>query len=123
VEVSLNPPVESGAYVPSITGVYNIAGSSATACQFLRVGNTVTVSGSVEVNASSASTLTRFRISLPITSDLSAIGQCAGTACCQVANEPGLIFSDTSNERALLDYYPTSAGDQDLFFTFTYRVI
>ncbi len=111
--------VGSGTYTPTITGVANVDSSTAFTCQFLRVGNVVTVSGSVNVDTTAASILTTVGISLPIPSDLSSYIQCCGVAS---GSGVGYIQGDVTNDRANLSFTVATTDNRAWFFNFTYLV-
>lgn len=113
-----------GTYTPTLTNVANLAASTAYSCQYMRVGNTVTVSGKVDIDPTVTATLTRLGISLPIASNLGAQEQCAGTAVASgIASQSAAILGDATNDRAQLEYISTDITNQSMYFTFTYRVI
>src|SRR5690606_32796918 len=73
--------VLSGTYTPTLTDSVNVTTSTAYACQYMRVGNVVTVSGKVDVTATTdGGTETILAISLPIASAFTQDYQAAGTA-------------------------------------------
>src|SRR3990167_1501275 len=74
------PVLEADTYTPTLTAVANVATKTAYICQYPRVGAFVTVSGQVAIDPTSATTLTRLGISLPIPSSLTAAEQVGGTA-------------------------------------------
>lgn len=111
--------VGSGTYTPTITGVANVDASTAFTCQFLRVGNVVTVSGAVNVDTNAASVLTTVGISLPIASDLSSYLQCCGVAS---GSGVGYIQGDVTNDRANLSFTVATTDNRAWFFNFTYLV-
>lgn len=117
---------ESGTYTPTITNGANVATSTARPAQFLRVGNVATVSGSVNIDPTAASTNTVFAISFPIPSNLASAFQCSGSVVHTVASansDVGQISGDTANDRATTSYYPASALGQEVYFHFTYLII
>lgn len=114
----------AGTYTPTLTGVANVAASTAFACQYLQVGPTVTVSGKLDIDPTAGATLTQIGISLPVASALAAAEQVGGTAVAAVPSYFGAISADAVNDRAQLDF--TTAADvanRSWFFSFTYRVI
>jgi hypothetical protein len=129
VEVSLSPPVESGVYVPTVAPGLNVNDADAYECQYLRVGNTVTVSGNVDITPLNANAATSLRLSLPVSSNFGALEDCAGTAngtayAVVQAIVSGLIQADTTNNEASLFFYtPGTAVDMNMRFHFTYQVI
>src|SRR3990167_10996405 len=70
--------VLANTYTPTLTNVFNVAASTAYACQYMRVGNVVTVSGQVDIDPTAASTYTELDISLPIASAFTATNQLGG---------------------------------------------
>jgi hypothetical protein len=119
----------SGTYTPTLTNSTNVDISNSTAytCQYMRVGDVVTVSGKVSI-AVIGSGITRLNMTLPVSSNFSAEENCAGTA--QVSyngvstNLAAQIKADTTNDRAQILYFGNVTGAaQDFFFTFTYRII
>jgi hypothetical protein len=118
------PVLASGTYTPTLTGVANITATGVYQCQYLRVGNVVTVSGRCDVNATAANVLTRVGITLPIASNLGALEDCAGTVGpASTQNLGGAVYGDAANNRAELQLFPTTSGAIGYGFTFTYRII
>lgn len=115
--------VTSGTYTPTLTNTTNIDSSTASACQYLRVGNTVLVSGKVSVDPT-ATAASALGISLPIASNFGATEQCAGSASSDsVASESAAIRADATNDRAEMAWVTTSTASADYYFTFAYRII
>jgi hypothetical protein len=116
--------IAASTYTPTLTGILNVDGTLATACQYIRVGSVVTVSGLVAIDATAAGA-TRVGISLPFASDFTDFGQLAGTASAVAEpTRPGAIFADTTNNRAELNYTATTGtGQLSWYFTFTYRIL
>lgn len=120
--------VFSGTYTPTLTNVSNLDASTAVACQYMRVGNTVTVSGYVSVDPTTATgTLTRLGISLPVASNLGSVANCCGTAANISATASnscyGCVYGDTTNDRAVLDFNAPINTVFTVQFHFTYQVI
>ncbi len=116
--------IAASTYTPTLTGVANVAASTAYAIPYVRIGSTVFVSGRVSIDPTAGATLTRIGISLPVASNFASAENCGGTAYSVAPNYSGAIFADAANDRAELDY--TTAADvanQDFFFTFGYVVI
>lgn len=114
----------SGTYTPTLTNVANLDGSTAYQCQYIRIGNTVTVSGKVDVDPTLATTSTQLGISLPIASNLGATEDCAGTAFASgIAGQGAAILGDAANDRAQMQWMSTDITNQAMYFTFTYEVI
>ena len=112
----------SGTYTPTLFNVTNVAASTAYACQYMRVGNVVNVSGKVDVDPTLVAA-TVLGISLPIASTLSAAEKCAGIAASNtIASEVAAIDGDTSNNRAQMDWVTTSLANHSMYFEFQYLI-
>ncbi len=119
-----NQYVASGTYTPTLTNVTNVASSTPSACQWIRVGNVVTVSGLFDVDPTSASVATELGISLPIASALTAASNVGGTASSiTLVSNTGGIQADATNDRARLSYVPPSNAATTMGFTFTYVIL
>lgn len=121
--------IASGTYTPIITNVANVAVSVARVCQFLRVGSVVTVSGQCNIDSTTISTTTRFRLSLPIASAFATAFQCGGSAVHMEASGAGTmvgwtIEADAVNDEAAFrcTNNPTDT-DTVLTFSFSYLVV
>lgn len=118
------PILESGTYTPSLTEVANVADSTAYVCQYLRVGNTVQVSGQVAIDPTLGATLTQLGISLPVPSALTQAYQAGGTAACAaVAGYVAAISGDATNDRAELAFTTgADVANRTWAFTCSYLV-
>lgn len=115
--------VTSGTYTPTLTNISNTASSTTYSLQYMRVGNTVTVSGRLTVQASSASD-TEFRITLPVASNFSATTNAGGSGVFQFDGyKPVGIKADITNDEATFFYSASSTATNDLYFSFTYQVL
>lgn len=113
--------VFSGTYTPTSFNTTNIAASTPQSAQYLRVGNTVTVSGQIDIDP----TATGFAIlglSLPIASNLTSAVQLSGVFNCPDADGGG-VYGDAANDRATFQFTATSASNLTYYYTFTYRVL
>ena len=115
----------AGTYTPSLTNVANLDGSTVYVCQYLRVGNVVTVSGRVDVNPTTTATSTQLGISLPIAvGDFTASNQLGGVASSLTSpGEVAGIYADTVNERAQMQWITSDTANHAMLFTFTYLVV
>ncbi len=115
---------KSGTYTPTLTTVSNLTNKVAYECQYTRVGDVVTVSGMMDLQATLVSTLTRVRISLPIASGFTALQNCGGVAFAPlVAGMGGGILANDSSDEAFLGFISTDLASNQWAFTFTYRII
>jgi hypothetical protein len=118
----LHTTVDSGTYTPTLTNTTNVSSSTAAQCQYLRIGNVVTVSGQISVTATAAAgTDTNLGISLPIASNIGAQTNCSGAGACLTA--PVGIAGDAVNDRATANWASASSVAQSLRFTFTYLIV
>lgn len=120
--------VFSGTYTPTITNGTNVASSTAYSCQYMRVGNVVTITGYFAVALTAANTSSLIDISLPIASAFSGSRQAAGTAVyasSTVANSGyGAISSEATNDRIQIRFSDGLATTSHQYqFTATYQVV
>lgn len=116
--------VKSGTYTPTLTNVANLSASTAYSCQWLRVGDSVTVSGRVDIDPTLAATSTQLGISLPVASALANANEVGGTAfATSVAGQGAAVLADATNDRAQMQYVSGDVTNQAMYFQFTYRVI
>jgi len=120
--------VFSGTYTPTqVSTNTNIAtGPTFLAAQYMRVGNTVTVSGQIIFTATASATDTTVKISLPIASNFSATRQLAGTGAGVNTGIFGtntmVLLADTTNDCVEMRCRPTTTNSTTYQFTFTYLV-
>ncbi len=117
---SWSTKIKSGTYDPTVTIVSNVDSAFATECQYMRVINTVTVSGSVSIDATAAGT-TQVRLTLPTQATLVIAANLAGTGVSVTSQIPAVIYGDTATSTALFEYSGTGITDV-FYFQFTYQV-
>ena len=114
----------AGTYTPTLTNTANVSASTPYSCQYQRIGNIVTVSGKVDVTATTTLTDAQLSISLPIASNLANANECAGTAFAPlVAGQGAAILGDATNDVAIMQWQAIDTNSRAMFFTFTYRII
>jgi hypothetical protein len=123
-----NGNVFSGTYTPNLTNTTNVAASSTGTCQYMRVGNVVTVSGLVDINPTTAGSNTVLRMTLPIASTFTSSDRlCAGTAASVTSGtygqSLGIFAYQSATGQAEFRGDPTVATSQEYAFSFTYRII
>jgi len=119
--------VYSGTYTPTLTNTTNVGASTAYECHYIRVGSQVTVTGVVEIDASSsADTATVLGISLPVASNFTATVDARGLGVNdpsdETRTESGYILADTTNDRVTYNYLARSSPSLPHHFTFMYTV-
>ncbi len=120
------PTLASGTYTPTLTNGANVAASTAFACQFLRVGQIVTVSGSVFMTPTAALADTTLVMSLPIASALTAAAQAGGSGASQTAGSFGescAIVAEPVTDAASFLFRPVSTAAKTYAFSFTYQML
>lgn len=122
------PTLAHGTYTPTLTNQTNVGSSVAYISQYSRVGNTVTVSGKVDITCIANSTVTELRLSLPIATVFTADQQLAG-----VANPGDVVGAGASGaycraelggSTCRLRYVcgTNATTSRTWFFHFTYRI-
>lgn len=119
-----SPKLASGTYTPTLFNVANLSASTAYQCQYMRLGDTVTVSGMVDIDPILAATSTQLGISIPVASNFAANEDCAGVAFSYaIAGQGAAIIADGANDRAQLQYIAGDITNQSMLFTFSYQII
>jgi hypothetical protein len=114
---------DSYTYTPTLTNTANLDGSTAFLCQYMRVDNTVTVSGLANIDPTAATTV-QLGISLPIASNFGSSQEAAGNGHTQASqNEHFLVYADAVNDRVVLEGVASSTTNHAVWFHFTYQVI
>lgn len=118
--------ITSGTYTPTLTSVTNVSSSSASNSRYIRVGNVVHCSVIIAVTpTSSGGTLTEIGISLPISSNLtsntlSGVGNAQYSSSAMV---PGLVSTDSTNDRATFLFNAQSTGTNACRVEFSYEIL
>lgn len=112
-----------GTYGPTATAVSNVDSCAAGTAKYLRVGNTVLVSGYLTVDATGTGA-TQVGISFPIASNVSDTSDCSG--CGNNGSSAGengaTIFADTTNHRATFYVQAVSTSSINWWYQFTYII-
>jgi hypothetical protein len=118
--------VFSGTYTPTLTNTTNVASSTASILQYMRVGSVVTVSGLVTITpTAAANTNTVLRMSLPISASLTNTTNLGGAGVISSAAGRGVaaaIYAETANNIAEFNFLSPSTSAVSVRFTFTYKV-
>jgi hypothetical protein len=116
--------VKGGTYTPTINTTTNIASSSVGTWQYLRVGNTVTVSGSITITPTLAVSTTSFNFSLPINSTFATGNDCAGTGVDYNATTYLMVNGNSGAANFGLGLFKsTTTAAMTLSIQFTYKII
>lgn len=123
-QVGLSQVGNSGTYTPTLTNITNLSASTARECTWLRVGNTVHVTGRVEATATAAADAsTVIELTLPITpASFAQTWECAGTATISEAvYRPGIVIAQGTSARIL--WQAASTSSRGVVFTFSYQMV
>ena len=122
ITVAPQQTTASGTYTPTWTGLANVDSVTAFSSQYMRIGDTVTVSGWVTINATVDNTSTSLSFSLPINSNTTSVNYLNGTGVAQGGGAAACLSGYGSNfgEFAV---YPSVDTAINYSFHFTYRII
>lgn len=124
-----NQYIASGTYTPTLTSVANISATTARQCQWMRVGNVVTVSGQFDATHTATGTVaSEVGVSLPIASSFTTAFQAGGTANSYQAGSGFVnaqsIDADATNDRARVRWMNAAiSGSTTYTFSFSYEVL
>jgi hypothetical protein len=112
-----------GSYTPTLTNTTNVAASTAYTLYWSLNGTKLTIWGEVDIDPTSASTLTVLGISLPTGFAIcfSSTNDLAGTAADDL-NTVARIRADTTNNRAELRMTPTDVSNRRFSIHFTVHI-
>lgn len=115
----------SGTYTPTRSAEANLdANVTMTEAQYMRVGNTVNVSGRFTADPTITATATSFEITLPVASNIGAVEDIAGTAFCgSIAGQGAEVIGSVANNTAVIQWVAGDITSQSWSYTFTYQVI
>lgn len=122
----------SGVYTPTCTSVANLDATPTpvtSGTRWIRIGNIVTVSGSINADPTATGTAAQFRMSLPVASNFSGGGveQCCGSGTVFYSTgtiiDQAIITGDVVNDEATILFYPSQTNLGGVRFTFSYEVV
>ncbi len=114
-----------GVYTPTRSAEANMDSNVTTSeAQYMRVGNTVTVSGRFTADPTLTATATSFEITLPVASNIGAVEDLAGVAFCgTIAGMGAAISGSVAGNTAVFSWVATDVTSQSWSYTFSYQVI
>jgi hypothetical protein len=116
--------INYGTYTPTLTNTANLSASTAYPCQYMQVGTVVTVSGRVDVDPTTITTLTQLKISLPVSSNFTQSYQCGGCGgAAGTSVEAYGITAAPSDTNALMSWVAVDVTNHQVAFSFTYQVV
>lgn len=113
--------VRGGSWTPTLFNTTNVSASTAFVCMFTRVGNTVTVSGTVSITPAGAGTVD-LDMTPPIAAVMATATQAGGTFSDQ-GRESGSIIVDTTTNRLRLRIVAVSTANRTFGFSGSYRIV
>jgi hypothetical protein len=111
---------QSGNYTPTLTAGTNISATTAYNCQYIRIGNVVSVSGRLEADATTAGVTSAVILELPYNTTFTSADQCNGVLTAQ-DNICGIIYGNSTT--ASLIFTPANTGSFNYFFTLHFQII
>jgi hypothetical protein len=112
----------SGTYTPTGTIVTNLDALTPFSCQYMRVGDVVTVSGAAQIDATATGAI-EFGLSLPIASNFTGFQHMGGVVMSENGNVMGTIAADAANDRMQIRATTTTTAARNISFHATYVVI
>jgi hypothetical protein len=113
-----------GTYTPTLTNVTNVAASTPYPCQYMRVGNTVTVSGIIDIDPTAGGgTATQIDVSLPIASNFGNAYELGGTMGANTVTESGQVYAEVANNRAVFAFLAQTTANHSVSFVFMYQIL
>lgn len=120
------PLVASGTWTATLTAVANVNGTPTfTKAHYTRVGNEVTYSIEVVVDATASATVTELRFSLPISSNLAAAGDILGTLAGETTGSSavsGHVETDAANDEGVMQFTSQSVNNHTITVTGHYTI-
>ena len=116
--------VYAGTYTPTRSAESNLDSNvTMTEAQYMRVGNTTTVSGRFTADPT-ATGATSFEITLPVASNIGAVEDVAGVAFSGgIAGQGAEIVGVVANDTAKVQWIAVDVTSQTWSYTFSYQVI
>lgn len=123
--VSSNHEIASSGLAITVASDHvNLDSASATTAQWMRVGNTVTVSGSFDADPTTTSTTTSFSLNIPFASTVYNTYQAAGVAHTgDVSAEGASISADPSTGGVKVEWFANDTSNRTWYYTYTYTIV
>lgn len=116
--------ISVGSWTPTIANTTNIAASTSAVCYYYRIISQVSCWGVISIDPTlAAPTASQFGISLPVASNIGAIGDLAGLATGFANDQIGRVIGDATNDRAQVDFLANNVANISWAFNFSYRVL
>lgn len=118
------PAYSSGTYTPTATGLTNIASSTSRKSNWSRVGNIVTVAGTLTLTTT-GNGVTEIALSLPVSSNFGTTYEASGNAVSNITTSHyGVILANVANDYVVLQFdHNGTPGASDFHYTYSYEVL
>lgn len=112
--------IKSGTYTPTLTNITNITSSTPSVWTWLRDGNAVTVSGSLDFQQTANGSF-EIQATLPIASNITSQSEAGGIGSSSLSGDAFAILGGTGNVRLLGNDNDHTNHTHSV--TFTYRIV
>jgi len=122
ITTALSKTSTEGNYTPTWTGIANVDSVTAFECRWMRIGDTLTVSGKVAINATVDNTATSASFTLPTSASNPQAGYMNGVGVQEGGGAAGSILGYGYNT-GIFELSPLVDTAVNYSFIFTYRII
>jgi hypothetical protein len=120
------PTLTSNFRTPTATNDANVDASTTQEERYMRIGDIVFVSGTVQVDATASNTTTTLFLDFPIASSITDQTMASGLITAQTTTGTvgvGYIIASVANDNAILNLTPSGTGNITYSYSYSYRVI
>lgn len=110
-----------GTWSPVLTNTTNISASVTNTCQYIRVGNVVTVSGFIQVDPIATGAV-QLDLSVPVSVDFTGFSQASGFARTDNGDISGIVQANSGLDTLSLVMTATTTNNRNVAFHATYRI-
>ena len=123
--LGVDSTLTSNVYTPTRSAEANLdANVTPSEAQWLRVNNTINVSGRFTADPTAPATPTSFELTLPVASNIGAVEDLAGVAFCgAIAGQGAAILGSVANNTAVVQWVSGDVTAQAWSYTYSYQVI
>ena len=119
--------VYGGTYTAVASDATNLDSTPANhTAQYMRVGDVVTVSGTMGIDVTVSGIGTNWDLSLPIASDFTLVDDCGGVAVqtdlAATVTDTFRISTNNTTNKARFEGYPVGVGANFCSYTYTYQI-
>jgi hypothetical protein len=122
ITTALSKVATEGNYTPTWTGISNVDSVTAFECRWMRIGDTLTISGKVAINATVDNTATSASFTLPTSASNPQAGYMNGVGVQEGGGASGSILGYGFNT-GIFELLPLVDTTINYSFIFTYRIV